>query len=185
MSEQQSTVDKKTCVACFNLIHQRATKCPHCQSYQGLRRLAVGAGVIGVGAGLILFIGVALLIEFGTARTLFQSNDDVNYADQVTLQSSQLFLSPARRYQSEHGKTVTVVGRITNASRKVLGSIRLHVDVQNVDSQLIDSFLGHVYGPIDPGESITFRIDSDNAIHLPESDYSTHRVTVRLATADK
>ena len=180
MSEQGATPENKTCVACFNAIDRRATRCPHCQSYQGLRRTVVFAAAIGASVLLLGLFAGAFLTEYGLARRVFEDNS--NYADQVAIQSSQMFLSPPKSYDSQNGKIISVVGRLTNQGPKVLRSMRLQVAVQTADGQLIDTFEGTVTGPLNPGDSMTFRIDSYNRIHLPESEYRKHMITVRQAS---
>ena len=185
MSEQESAAKTKPCSLCFNSIEARATKCPHCQSYLGVMRFAALSAVIGL--GLLLFVALiwALLMEFGIHRELFSdSPDDVNHAGQVTIQSSEMFLRPKADYRGNEGKAISVVARQRNDSHEVLGSVRLRVEVEKEDSVLVDSFGGSVYGPLNPGDSASFRVDSDNRIHLPEADYKKHTIIVRQATAD-
>jgi len=182
MSEQESATKTKTCSACFNTIDARATKCTHCQSYLGFMRFAAFSAVIG-GCVLILVLMIgALLMEFGIHRELFA--DDINYAGQVTIQSSEMFLTVKGGSQTNAAKMISVLGRLRNDSRHVLQSVRLRVEVEDEDARLVDSFEGSVSGPLNPGDSTSFRINSYNRIHFPETHYKKHTVVVRRATAD-
>ncbi|MBC8874552.1 MAG: hypothetical protein H8E44_34375 [Planctomycetes bacterium] len=181
MSERESNTENKTCPACFNKIDRRATKCPYCQSYQGVRRVAAFVAAIGGVLLLLTLILGAFFMEFGALRQLF--HDDTNYADQVTIQSSKMFLGPTPAYEPEDGKVISVVGRLTNDSPRVLSFIRMRIEVKDGEDQLVDSFEGTISGPLNPSDSTTFRVDSHNRVHLPESDYRTHIINVRQATA--
>jgi hypothetical protein len=181
MFERESNTENKTCVACFKKIDRRATKCADCQSYQGVRRVFAFAAAIGGVLLLLVLIGGAFLMQFEVLRQAF--HDDANYADQVTLESSQMFLGATPAYHREDGKVLSVVGRLTNESSKVLRFIRMQVEVKDGEGQLVDSFEGTVPGPLNPGDSTAFRVNSLNRIHLPESEYGVHAITVRQATA--
>ncbi len=180
MSETQSSIEKGACRACFGAIDPRATKCPHCQSYQGLHRVAAISAVMVLCVVLGVLVAGALVLEFGLGRKVFQ--DDANYADQVTIDATDLFVRPPDDLPEE-GNMLSVIGRLTNKSPKELRYIRLRVEVLNDKSQLVDAFDDSVRGPLSPGGTMSFRIDSYRRIHLPESDYKSHKVFVTEATA--
>jgi hypothetical protein len=165
---------KKTCPSCFMQIDVRARKCPYCHALQGARRLAaIGAIVLSVVLAFVL-LGSLVWCDYWAYRRTGYSGPD--RSGDIQIVQSQLYFVP-----QQGGHAASVVGILRNNAATPVDDVQMEVQVFGDGSKLIDSFQGRYAGHAEPGEEVSFKVSDYWNIHLPESEYKSHRVLVREA----
>jgi hypothetical protein len=157
---------KKECLGCRELIHEKATKCPHCHQIQSKLFMAQ------TNKWVLLPL---LLLLFGF---LFYLLNDIRRIG-AHGQSKALLVEPSNLYaRSVSGRDfVSCSGVIVNETTTLDASyISLRADFYNSKNELIDTFMNDGKLKIKAGSKSPYRVR--NEADKPLSEYSKCSVTV-------
>jgi hypothetical protein len=117
-------------------------------------------------------IGFTALLIF--AATSGRRRDmPCNRLGDIRVLSSDQYFAPGYH----QGKSAVLIGMIRNEGTATLDAVELEVHFFDNSGKLIDVFAGTFSGPLKSHEEKPFKITGDN-IHLPESDYHSHKIIV-------
>jgi hypothetical protein len=168
----------KTCPTCFSEIDARAKKCPQCLAPLGVYRFVA---VLLVFVFLFGGIGFLVLIIWGTSGP--RNYRQLDHPGDIKIVTSQQYFVPES--QNQNGKIATIVGSLQNDSDEVLSHVDLEVRFFNAKNEMIDVFDGSHSGPIKAHEEAPFKVNDNLNIHLPESEYASHKIIAKHAYVDE
>jgi hypothetical protein len=161
-----SEAPTKSCPLCFSIIDARARKCPYCHVLQGpLRKLIMALCV------LAIFFIFALLI-YNTRPGRYRYTEHI---EDVKIVDSEMYFSPLE--MNDTGTMFTIIGHAKNVGDKPISTISLQVEVFDEQHKLVDFQQDSIYSIVAPGSEIPFKIRG-SALHLPEAEYKSHKITV-------
>jgi hypothetical protein len=119
---------------------------------------------------------IAVLIWAASSGPRPVQND---LASNLKVVSSKHYFAPS----SNSGASAVIIGSLSNAGDKTLTQVEIEARFYNKQNELIDLFVDPYVGPVTPHEETPFKISESANIHLPETDYATHKLIIKHAYA--
>jgi len=168
-------LNEKTCIACSQLIHQDARKCPHCRSWQYGKY--VGWFHPTTMTVLALVLGCAILLPAGSIMydVLHARGTSYESSDSISIVDSKVYYS-----EQKEGFYVSCIGTLRNNSDVAWEN--LHFEVRFFDSagKLIDTLSDYYYSlVVRPHAEGAFRVHG--RADKPADKYVTHKAEATWA----
>jgi hypothetical protein len=169
MREEHAT---KVCRICYEVIDERAKRCPHCLQWQSKSALLRYSPVV---SGLLLMaLLIAAWVVMGSllVRAFRGSTDYVVYQGQLQVVESRMLFG-----ESAKGPVVFVVGTIKNTSAAEWKDIHLQARFKDPEGKLIDVKAESTYSRrIMPHGEMAFK--AAGPAELPKERYAAYEVGV-------
>ncbi len=180
MVEQNETkVEHRSCPACYQPIHAKASRCPHCHCFINMGMLRAPGFTFFAGIAVTLVL-LAIAIDVGLFQQFMATRESENLASQIEITSSELLLAPPRM-KEEVGKRLRLLGCVKNNGAKRITAANVRVDVFNQQKELVDTFEGYIRD-VEPNGTTNFRLDTIHSLHLADEEYASH--TIHIASAN-
>lgn len=156
---------KKECLGCFELIHEKAKKCPHCQQIQ-LKLYTTQYNKWVVVPLVALLLGFMLYLFNDILRMTKSGGPEVLVVESSTLYSRNIAGTDF----------VSCSGVLTNDSRRDAADIDLRADFFDEKEQLIDTFAVRSNLRVNSGEKSSYRVRAE--ADKPLAEYKGCKVAV-------
>lgn len=166
--------EMKQCPACFEEINAKATKCPHCQSWQSKWRFDhsnIKHQLIFISFifGLLAFFYFSAFGSLINQKSFYESKDLINVSNTNLNYSIK-----------ECGARISIIGTITNNSDTIWKDVHFEAQFYDKDNKLIDTFSDNNYDLVLlNNDKSAFKITG--SADKPESSYVHHKIIIKSA----